>query len=216
VPRSLTAAQRSRDVVRLVAVGAVGVVLVAGLTTWRIWQQGGHDEQRPVDAIVVLGAAQYDGRPSPVFAARLDHAVALWYAGLARAFVVTGGKAEGDRTTEAAVARRYALDHDVPAEAIIGEDQGRNTLASLRSVAALLHDRGMRSAVFVSDPTHMLRVLRIARDLGIDAYGSPTRTSPIEHDPGDRWQATVHELGALAVYFVTGGAPPVEAPLGSR
>jgi uncharacterized SAM-binding protein YcdF (DUF218 family) len=211
VPRRLTRA-RIGDLVRLLVAGGIAVSLVAGLTTLRIWQQGDDDEQRPVDAIVVLGAAQYDGRPSPVFAARLDHAVALWHAGFAKAFVVTGGKVPGDRTTEAAVARQYAIEHDVPKSAIFGEDEGRNTLASLREVAALLRARGLTSAMFVSDPTHMLRVLRIADDLGIEAYGSPTPTSPVQRDLGRRMRATAHELGALAVYFVSGGTPSVEEP----
>ncbi len=195
---------------RLVLLGGLVVAVAAGAATFRIWQQGSHDEKRPADAIVVLGAAQYDGRPSPVFKARLDHAVDLWHQGLAKAFVVTGGKLPGDRTTEAAVARRYALDHGVPAGAIFGEDQAHNTLTSLTSVADELRARDMRSALFVSDPTHMLRVLRIAKDLGIDGYGSPTTTSPIAEDPVTTVQATVHELGALAVYFLSGGAPAVE------
>jgi uncharacterized SAM-binding protein YcdF (DUF218 family) len=198
--------------VRLFLIGGLVVAVAAGAATLRIWQQGGRDEQRPADAIVVLGAAQYDGRPSPVFKARLDHAVDLWNRGLAKAFVVTGGKLPGDRTTEAAVARRYAVDHGVPPGAIFGEDAAHNTLDSLRSVAGELRSRDMRSAIFVSDPTHMLRVLRIADDLGIDGYGSPTATSPVQQDPVRRAQAIVHELGALAVYFLSGGAPPVEQP----
>jgi uncharacterized SAM-binding protein YcdF (DUF218 family) len=198
--------------VRLFLIGGLVVAVAAGAATLRIWQQGGRDEQRPADAIVVLGAAQYDGRPSPVFQARLDHAVDLWNRGLAKAFVVTGGKLPGDRTTEAAVARRYAVDHGVPPGAIFGEDAAHNTLDSLRSVAGELRSRDMRSAIFVSDPTHMLRVLRIADDLGIDGYGSPTATSPVQQDPVRRAQAIVHELGALAVYFLSGGAPPVEQP----
>jgi uncharacterized SAM-binding protein YcdF (DUF218 family) len=197
--------QRRGDLVRL-GIGAMAVLLIGvAATTFRIWQQGEQDEQRPADAIVVLGAAQYDGRPSPVFAARLAHAVELYHRGLARTFVVTGGRIPGDTTTEAAVARKYAIDHGVPADAIIGEDQARNTLTSMRSVAALLKDRGLRSAVFVSDPTHMLRVLRMADDLGIEGYGSPTPDSPVMADPASRVAATVHELGALGVYFVTGG-----------
>ena len=107
----------------------------------------------------------------------------LWHTGIARAFVVTGGKLPGDRTTEAAVAREYAIAHGVPADAIFGEDTAHNTLTSLRAVRDQLDKRGMTSAVFVSDPTHMLRVLRIADDLGIDAYGSPTTTSPVWGDP---------------------------------
>jgi uncharacterized SAM-binding protein YcdF (DUF218 family) len=200
--------------VRLFMIGGLVVAVAAGATTVRIWQQGDRDEQRPADAIVVLGAAQYDGRPSPVFKARLDHAVDLWHQGIAKAFVVTGGKLPGDRTTEAAVARQYAVEHGVPPDAIFGEDQAHNTLESLTTVAGQLRSRDMRSAVFVSDPTHMLRVLRIAKDLGIDAYGSPTTTSPVQQDPVSRAQATIHELGALAVYFLSGGSPTVEQPGG--
>ena len=98
--------------------------------------------------------------------------------------------------------------------AILGEDAAHNTLDSLRPLPPRCAGRGLRSAVFVSDPTHMLRVLRIAGDLGIDAYGSPTTTSPVQGDPIRKAGATVHELGALAVYFVTGGAPGVEQPGG--
>jgi len=195
-----------------IGVGALALVLIGlAATTFRIWQQGGQDEQRQADAIVVLGAAQYDGRPSPVFEARLAHAVELYHKGLATTFVVTGGRIPGDTTTEAAVARAYAIDHGVPADAIIGEFEARNTLTSMRSVAHLLRDRGLHSAVFVSDPTHMLRVLRMADDLGIDGYGSPTPNSPAMADPVARLQATVHELGALGVYFVTGGDPETGA-----
>jgi uncharacterized SAM-binding protein YcdF (DUF218 family) len=200
--------------VRLFLVGGLVVAIATVTATFMIWRQGGSDEQRPADAIVVLGAAQYDGRPSPVFEARLEHAVSLWRAGLAKSFVVTGGKLAGDRTTEAAVARDYAIRHGVPADAIFGEDRAHNTLTSLTAVADELRARNLRSAVFVSDPTHMLRVLRIAEDLGIEAYGSPTPTSPVQRDPLRRVQATAHELGALAVYFLTGGAPSVEAPGG--
>ena len=205
---------RVRDLVRLFLLGGLAVAVAAGAATFQIWRQGSTDEQRPADAIVVLGAAQYDGRPSPVFEARLEHAVALWKAGIARSFVVTGGKLPGDRTTEAAVARAYAIERGVPATAIFGEDEAHNTLTSLTAVADEMERRGMTSAVFVSDPTHMLRVLRIADDLGVDAYGSPTTTSPVTSDPLRRAQATIHELGALAVYFLSGGAPQVEQPGG--
>jgi uncharacterized SAM-binding protein YcdF (DUF218 family) len=158
----------------------------------------------------VLGAAQYDGRPSPVLAARLDHAVALFLTGDYRFFVVTGGKAEGDRTTEAAVARAYALARGVPAARILVEDRGRTTLESLRAVAGILAAQGIGDAVFVSDPSHMLRVLRMAADLGLTAWGSPTPTSPVASDPPRLVEAYAHELGALAFYFFTGGAPAGE------
>ncbi len=212
MPRGLTRTRRD-GLVRL-GVGALAVVVVGvGATTFRIWQQGERDESRPADAIVVLGAAQYAGRPSPVFEARLAHAVGLFHEGIAPVFIVTGGKIPGDTTTEAAVARAYAIRHGVSADAIIGEDEARNTLASMRSVAALLHERGLHSAVFVSDPPHMLRVLRMAADLGIDGFGSPAPSSPIMADPLSRVRATVHELGALGVYFLTGSDPEL-APTG--
>jgi uncharacterized SAM-binding protein YcdF (DUF218 family) len=209
VSRGLTPA-RTRDLVRLILVGGLIVALAAGFATARIWQQGATDERRPVDAIVVLGAAQYDGRPSPVLEARLAHAVALWKEGIAPWFVVTGGKLPGDRTTEAAVAHEYAIANGVPASAILGEDEAHNTLASLGAVAGQMRERGLRTAVIVSDPTHMLRALRIADDLGIEAWGSPTTTSPVADDPVLTARAMLHELGALGVYFLTGGAPAVE------
>jgi uncharacterized SAM-binding protein YcdF (DUF218 family) len=214
VSRGLTRS-RAADFGWAIAAAGLAVAFATVLATWRITVQGSRDEQRAADAIVVLGAAQYDGRPSPVFQARLDHAVELWHKGLAKWFIVTGGNLPGDRTTEAATARAYAIDHGVPAEAIFGEDKARNTLNSLRSVAALMRDRGLTSAVFVSDPSHMLRILRLADDLDIRAYGSPTRTSPIQNDPREVAQAVIHELGALAVYFATGGELSPAVPEGS-
>ena len=196
-----------RDVVMVAVVGCLGVGVVAGYATFRIWTQGQREEQRPADDIVVMGAAQYDGRPSPLFAARLDHAVELFRAGIAQRLIVTGGKADGDRTTEAATARAYAIAHGVPAGDILGEDASRTTLESIRAVGAVLRDHGLKDAVFVSDRPHMLRVLRMAADEGITAWGSPTATSPIEHDPPGQIDATLHELGALVQYFLVGGAP---------
>ena len=192
---------------RLVIAGLIAGFAIGGYAAYRIWDQGNRDERTPADAIVVMGAAQYDGRPSPVFAARLDHAIALYHDGVAPRLIVTGGKREGDRTTEAASARSYAIEHGVPENAILSEDASRTTLQSIRRVAALMRDKDIGSAVFVSDPSHMLRVLRMASDEGIAGYGSPTRTSPLERDPVARVDAIVHELGALAVYFVSGESP---------
>ena len=196
-----------RALVRLVIVGLFAVVALGGYAAYRIWDQGNRDERQPADAIVVMGAAQYDGRPSPLFRARLDHAIDLFHEGIAPLLVVTGGKAEGDRTTEADAARLYAISRDVPDSAILAEDQSRTTLQSIRQVATLMKDRDLESAVFVSDPSHMLRVLRMASDEGITSYGSPTRTSPIDRDPVRRVDAIVHELGALVIYFVSGESP---------
>ena len=200
-----------RDLLKLAAAALVWTALITGYATFRIWQQGEQDERRPADAIVVLGAAQYDGVPSPVFRARLDHAIDLYRAGLAAAFVVTGGKARTDRTTEADAARAYATRRGVPDAAILVEDRSVNTVESVEGVVALLRARGLGTALFVSDRTHMLRVLRIARDQALDAWGSPTSTSPTESTLARRTEAIIHELGGLAIYFVGGQAPGDEA-----
>jgi uncharacterized SAM-binding protein YcdF (DUF218 family) len=193
-------------VVKILIFGALALALVGGYATFRVWAQGERDDRRPADAIVVLGAAQYDGRPSPRFAARLDHAVELYRAGIAPRLILTGGKASGDRTTEAASARAYAMRHGVPREAILMDEDSRTTLESIRAVGDLLRGNDLDDAIFVSDRPHMLRVLRMAADDGIDAWGSPTSTSPLERDSGRQIDATLHELGALAQYFLIGSA----------
>jgi uncharacterized SAM-binding protein YcdF (DUF218 family) len=192
--------------VLLLALGALlGTIALITYMAYRITTQGERDERRPVDAIVVLGAAQFNGRPSDVFEARLQHAVTLWKEGLAPFLIVTGGKVPEDRTTEAAVARAWAIRQGVPEGAILDEDQGRTTLGSLEAVARIFRDHRLRSGLFVSDETHMLRVLRMASDLGLEAWGSPTRTSPSDLDPVRRQRSILHELAGLVAYFVGGG-----------
>jgi uncharacterized SAM-binding protein YcdF (DUF218 family) len=203
----VTARSRPRDLLEVAILGCIGIAVIAGYASYRIWSQGQRDDQRAVDAIVVMGAAQYDGRPSPVFAARIDHAIELYRAGLAKHLIVTGGKAVGDRTTEAASARLYAIARGVSPDAILAEDSSRTTLESIQAVGDLLRSHGLANAVFVSDRPHMLRVLRMAADDGIAAWGSPTQTSPLEHDLTAQVDATLHELGALAQYFLLGRAP---------
>jgi uncharacterized SAM-binding protein YcdF (DUF218 family) len=208
--RQRGAGNLARDLTVLFFVAGLGIAAAIGYATVRIWQIGLADEARPASAIVVLGAAQYDGRPSPVFEARLDHAVSLWEAGYAPILVMTGGKQPGDRVTEAETGRDYALARGVPPAAIVIEPESRSTLESVEAVSRILGERGVRDAVFVSDRTHMLRVLRMADDAGLEAYGSPTRTSPIERRISPQVRATVHELGALALYFISGQAPSDE------
>jgi uncharacterized SAM-binding protein YcdF (DUF218 family) len=189
------------EVLRIAGLAVLGLAALAGIATFEIIRQGALDERRPADAIVVLGAAQYNGTPSGVFEARLAHAVQLYRDGLAKVLVVTGGKLPGDLTTEAATARAYAISKGVPAQAILFEDRGRNTLESIQAVGGILRERGLVSAVFVSDRTHMLRVLRMATDEGIAALGSPTADGPSDLDPVRRAQAIAHELAGLAAYF---------------
>lgn len=193
-----------RTVLQLAVGALLASVALVGYMALQIGAQGARDERRGADAIVVLGAAQFNGRPSDVFRARLQHAVELWQAGLAPYLVVTGGKLPDDQTTEADVARAWAIDHGVPADAILAEDRGRTTLESLEAVGAIFRRHDLRSGLFVSDEMHMLRVLRMASDQGMEAWGSPTRTSPTDRDDGRRRKALLHELAGLAAYYVGG------------
>lgn len=146
-----------------------------------VW--GARDSARRADAIVVLGAAQYAGRPSPVLRARVDHAVSLWKQDLATWFIVTGGTGAGDTTSEAAVAKRYAVRQGVPERAILMESQGRTTEASVEAVAVIMRRRDLKHAILVSDPFHMLRLAILSRRYGLHTAPSPTRTSPISSSP---------------------------------
>ncbi len=191
----------ARVLLQVVIVALAGFLLLLVYAIYRIGAQGDRDETRPADAIVVLGAAQFNGLASDVFAARLEHAVDLWKQGLAPYLIVTGGKLPLDVTTEAATARAWAIAHGVPKEAILGEDKGRNTLESLEGVQRVMANHDLHTALFVSDATHMLRVLRMATDLGIQSWASPTRTSPTDLDPNRRWRSVAHELAGLVAYY---------------
>jgi len=141
------------------------------------------DERRPVDAIVVLGAAQYNGRPSPVLRARLDHALSLYRDEAAPRIIVSGGVGRGDTISEAVVGRRYLLAHGVPDDAVVAQAEGRTTMASMSAVAAWLRPRGLRRVLLVSDPFHMFRLRLEARRTALEAYTSPTESSPISDNP---------------------------------
>jgi len=151
------------------------------------------DQTRPAESIVVLGAAQYDGHPSPVLRARLDHAVELWNQHMAHIVILTGGTGAGDTTSEAAVGRSYVRRHGIPEEAILVEREGRTTRESMIAVAGMLNDRGLKTAILVSDPFHMLRLSILSRRFGIIAYTSPTQTSPISPNREERWKYILSE-----------------------
>ncbi len=144
-----------------------------GISLYQVWSTGRTDEARAVDAIVVMGAAQYDGRPSPQLQARLDHVVELWSAGYADTIVVTGGKQPGDRFTEADASADYLVGLGVPDAAIVRETAGRSSYESLTGVARLLTPLGKRTVLIVSDPFHLLRSRLSAQELGLVAYVSP-------------------------------------------
>jgi uncharacterized SAM-binding protein YcdF (DUF218 family) len=161
----------------LLALVSLFVALV-GWTVGHICWVAGHDSRPHSDAIVVLGASQYNGRPSQVFAARLDHAKALYDAHIASRIVTVGGNQPGDVTTEAQAGQDYLVSKGVPSDAILPVRSGRDTLQSMRAVAAQFRDHGWRSAVLVTDPWHCLRARSMARDSGIDASTSPEHDGP--------------------------------------
>ena len=167
--------------VRRIAIVIVLLLFGYYLVTFiQVWSAAGGDNHRKSDAIVVLGAAQYDGRPSRVFKARLDHAADLFHQDVAPTIVVTGGKQPGDRFTEASAGAEYLHTKGVPDANILREVKSHSSLESLQASAQFLHQEGKRSVVLVSDPFHSLRIRLIAEEVGLNAVTSPTRTSPIK------------------------------------
>ena len=165
---------------RRIVVGAAATVALAWCAAFlAVVRDSRHDAAAPADAIVVLGAAQYDGRPSPVLRARLEHAATLYRRGLAPLVIVTGGTGTGDTVSEAVVARRYLVSRGLPDSAVVAEAAGNSTEPSLRAAAQVLRARGGRRAILVSDGFHQLRLAIIARRLGIEPLGSPVPRSPI-------------------------------------
>ena len=184
-------------------VAIAAVVLIAwGLSMMAVERAGRRDEAQRADAIVVLGAAQYVGRPSPVLRARVDHAIALWKRGLAPTLILTGGTGVGDTTSEAAVARKYAMSRGVPDRVIVVEIKGRTTSESMRAVARIMEDREQNSVILVSDPFHMLRLSILARRFGLEPYTSPTRTSPITSNREEHWKYMVSESVKVPLAYI--------------
>ena len=154
---------------------ATAVVVVLGVSAWVI-NIGGKDVLYRSDAIIVLGAAQFDGRPSDVLQARLDRAFELWKLRTARKVITTGSNQPGDRTTEAQTGRRYLLSQGMSRASVIAVAKGTNTLDSLRAVDHKLKDLAATRVTVVTDPAHMVRSLIIVRDMGYEAFGAPTRS----------------------------------------
>jgi uncharacterized SAM-binding protein YcdF (DUF218 family) len=152
---------------------ALALVVYLAVTFGQVYRASRHDGARSAEAIVVLGAAQYDGRPSPVLRDRLDHALELYEAGYSVRIVVTGGRQEGDRFTEAEAGYRYLRDQGVPEDALLREVAGSNTYESLEEAAAFLIEQGLTTVVLVTDGYHAYRVRAVAEELGLDASVSP-------------------------------------------
>jgi uncharacterized SAM-binding protein YcdF (DUF218 family) len=171
--------------------------------TYRIWEQSHDDEVHSADAIVVLGAAQYNGRPSPVLQARLDQALYLYEEGLSDVIIVTGGKQEGDRFTEAEAGHAYLEEQGVPAESILEEEDGRTTYESLKRVRSIAEANGLDSALFVSDPLHSERVKHMADDLGWEGvYTSYASYERLNRSRATKLRELAREVASLLAYEV--------------
>jgi uncharacterized SAM-binding protein YcdF (DUF218 family) len=182
----------------LLAVLLLILVLVAGALGWCRWvywqieSYANQDQAAPSDAIGVLGAAEYDGRPSPVFRARLDHALDLYHRGIAPLIITLGG-AGGDQYTEGAVGREYLMGMGVPEDAIIAETYSRNTEESARRIAVIARTNGLHRLVIVSDGTHLFRIHAICAADGLNVLTSPRPRVPVEGSSGET-ERIAHEI----------------------
>lgn len=189
-------------IVRILVLALVLVLLYPAWIGFQVWNQSHKDENRSADAIIVLGAAQYDGEPSAVFKARLDQAAFLFKEGLAPKIVVTGGKQEGDRFTEAEAGEMYLVDEEgISADRILGEAQGRTTFESLEAVSEFADAEGIEKILLVSDPLHLERIKRMAMDLGFDdAFTSYASYERLNRSTSTKVRELAHEVGAILVY----------------
>jgi len=185
---------------------ALGVVVVLALyvggTFVQVWQASRDDQAQEAGAIVVMGAAQYNGDPSPVFEARLEHGRELYEQGLSDVVVVTGGRQEGDEFSEAQAGARWLQEHGVPEAALRLEVQGRNSWESLAASARFLEEDGIDDVMIVSDPFHSKRLEEIASEVGLEAFVSPTQDSPVTG--AAELRAMVRETAAVSVGRVLG------------
>ena len=198
---------------RVVGAFVLAVVLLVVSTATAIWWTARQDSQPHSDAIVVLGSAQYNGVPSSIFEARLEHALELYEDGVAPVVVTVGGKADGDQFTEAAAGRDYLAEAGVPEDALLAVEEGVDTLESMRAVGTVFHERGWDSAVLVTDPWHAMRAERMAEDAGITADSSPTRQGPAVQTRTTQFRYILRETAAYLYYRATGesvaGAPGI-------
>lgn len=182
------------------------MLLASFAAEWRLYgvirQQAAHDEAQPADAIVVLGAAQYNGVPSPVFKARLDHAFDLEERGLADTVITTGGSGGDPRFTEAGVGRDYLIQQGMAEGKIIAETRSDTTFESVRAVAQLLQKRRARTCIAVSDGFHLYRIKLMFAAQGIAPYGSPAPNSPIESEPYLRALHSLREMLVTSLWFL--------------
>jgi uncharacterized SAM-binding protein YcdF (DUF218 family) len=198
---------------RVFAAAVLAFVLLVTSTALAIWWNARQDSQPTSDAIVVLGSAQYNGVPSSIFEARLEHAIVLYEDGVAPVIVTVGGKATGDEFTEAEAGRDYLANAGIPDDALLAVPEGVDTLESMRVVSTAFEERGWNSAVLVTDPWHAMRAERMAQDAGIEAQSSPTRQGPAVETRATQFRYILRETAAYLLYRATGesvaGAPGI-------
>ena len=190
----------SRAVSWVLTIALLLCLVIPGFIAFRVWHVARIDDRTPADAIVVLGAAQYNGVPTPVFQARLEHAALLYDEGVAPQIITVGGGQPGDLYTEAGSGRAYLTRLGVPPEAVLAVETGTNTEGSLDAVAQTVRDQGGQSVVLVSDPTHSYRSRMMARDAGLDAWTSPTRHGPAVWTRENQIMSIIRETGAVLWY----------------
>jgi uncharacterized SAM-binding protein YcdF (DUF218 family) len=203
----------SRLVARVLGAAVSAALLLVASTALAIWWTARQDSRPSSDAIVVLGSAQYNGVPSSIFEARLEHAVRLYEGGVAPVIVTVGGRKAGDEYTEAEAGREYLADAGVPDDALLAVQEGADTLESMRAVATEFAGRGWSTAVLVTDPWHAMRAERMAEDAGMEVTSSPTRQGPAVQTRTTQFRYILRETAAYLLYRATGesiaGAPGI-------
>lgn len=189
----------------LVAAALGGAILLWLASVAVVLWAGYRPDPRPADVILVAGAAQYNGRPSPVLQARVDHAIELWRDGQAPRLLFTGGVGQGDTVSEGEVARRYAVAQGVPDSVIMVERVGHTSAESVQAAASLMRNAGLQTVLLVSDTYHMLRLELLARRAGIRPYRSPVPASPIDRDRATHRRYVLRESLLLPAEAVRGG-----------
>ena len=190
---------------RLLAALLVAAIAYPAWLGYQVWRQSHQDENHSADAIVVLGAAQYNGTPSPIFKARLDQAAYLYKEGFSRTVIVTGGKQEGDQFTEAEAGELYLVERGVSSDHILNENNGRTSLESLENVWGIAQARRINSVLLVSDPMHSERIKRIALDLGFsNVYTSPASYTTLNRSRSTKARELLREVASIMAYELLG------------
>jgi len=191
---------------RLLAALLFAAIVYPSWLGFQVWRQSHRDENHTADAIVVLGAAQYNGTPSPIFKARLDQAAYLYEQRFSRTVIVTGGKREGDQFTESEAGELYLVERGIPTDNILNENNGRTSLESLSNVWDMAQAHGIKSVLLVSDPMHSERIKRMAIDLGFtDVYSSPASYISLNRSRSTKARELFREIASIVSYELLGG-----------